>query len=69
MHRLNAPGCLIPTTAICARKKMADQAVQHIDNPLRKHHSTTLLTLPHLYPSFLKSPGALGVLGQFLPLK
>jgi len=69
MHRLNTPSCLIPTTAIRAGIKITDQSVQHVDDTLRKHHSTTLFALPHLYSSFLKSPAALGALGQFLPLK
>jgi hypothetical protein len=48
---------------------VTDQAVQHIDDTLRKHHSTTFLALPHLYSSSLKNQWALDVLGQFLPLK
>ena len=52
MHWFNATRSLFPTTAICAGMKMADQAVQHIDDAFRKHHPAALLTLPHrLLPS------------------
>jgi hypothetical protein len=47
MHRLNATGGLFPTPAIRAGVEMAYQAIQHIDDPLGKHHSPALLALSH----------------------
>ena len=67
MHRLDAPGRLFPTAAICASIKMANQAIEHVDNSLRKHHASALFTLPHCLLQYLKSPRAL--LGQFLQLE
>jgi len=67
MHRLNAPGRLFPTAAICASIKMANQAIEHVDNSLRKHHASALFTLPHCLLQYLKSPRAL--LGQFSRLE
>ena len=69
MHWFNATRSLFPTTAICAGMKMADQAVQHIDDTFRKHHPTTLLALPHRLLQYLKSSVTLGLPGRFLPLK
>ena len=47
MHRTNAPRRLLPTAAIGTGIKMANQAIQHIDDSLRKHHASALFTLTH----------------------
>jgi hypothetical protein len=67
MHRLDAPGRLFPTAAICTGIKMANQAIQHIDDSLRKHHSSALLTLSHCILQCFRSRWAL--LGQFSQLE
>src|SRR5437016_487464 len=67
MHRLNAPGRLFPTAAICTGIKMTNQAIEHVDNSLRKHHASALFTLAHCLLQYLRSPRAL--LGQFSRLK
>ena len=48
MHRLNAIRGLFPSAAVGAGIEMADQAIKHVNDTLRKHHSLTLFTLPHV---------------------